>query len=807
MATIVSGTIMSDTSWSGEILVQGGLYVPKGVTLTIEPGTVVRFTAIQSYVDTQIGIEVDGRLVADGTADSRIWFTSASSTPRNGDWGMVRLNGNTNSSIKYAIVEFAQQGINIFNSDLLIENSVIRWHNWEGIYIEGSSTPTVSGNFIYQNGYNGIAMEQFNTAVLENNIVENNGSHGIHIDASTATLTNNIFSGNGFSGISLDNDSTLVATNNSSINNNDKGLAVGEGNFSITLSGNRLTPNIEASDLSAGQVSQNGAANGPLDLAAVRGLDLKPYDLGYMPSDQELDTYQYVFPDDASRLITEKLGAGLGLTWSVALDGDTVWTSDLSGQISQIDIATGTILKSLTAPSVQPWGMVHDGSGLWITDFAEKRTYKIDTNTGAELTSFNNPTQEVGAKGVTWDGTHLYLMGWGDDTIYQVTTDGALVREIKLKGDGGGGITWTGDGFWVSAQKKIIKYDMDGNQISEIFGGSEVSWDLAWNASDNLLWATQRTNENWFEDARIFGLSIIETQNGTASADTLSGTKNLDTLNGNDGDDRLIGNGGNDTINGGAGADTSIYSGARSSYSIKISTSSVEVTDRRSGGDGVDSLTNIEQLDFSGTSDVSLSVLTGVANNSVASLTTFIEMYIAYFNRAPDAEGLFYWGTRLSEGMSLPDIAASFFVQGETKALYPDPSDTTGFVNAVYNNFLGRTPDADGFNYWVGELDSGNVTRSVFMLAIINGAKAASGSADDVAYITAKGQLGSYFSVIKGMSNVDNAKTAMALYDRTDAGLTAAKNAIDGYYASAQDANNGEFLISLVGVLDDPFMA
>mgnify|MGYP000486468995 FL=1 len=55
------------------------------------------------------------------------------------------------------------------------------------------------------------------------------------------------------------------------------------------------------------------------------------------------------------------------------------------------------------------------------------------------------------------------------------------------------------------------------------------------------------------------------------------------------------------------------------------------------------------------------------------------------------------------------------------------------------------------------------------------------------------------------MSEVSNAKAAMALYDGSDAGLAAAKNAVDGYYASALNANNGEFLINLVGVMDDPF--
>ena len=102
-------------------------------------------------------------------------------------------------------------------------------------------------------------------------------------------------------------------------------------------------------------------------------------------------------------------------------------------------------------------------------------------------------------------------------------------------------------------------------------------------------------------------------------------------------------------------------------------------------------------------------------NVSSTDLLAFIEMYIAYFNRAPDAEGLFYWGTRLSEGMGKEQIAKSFYVQPETQALYTNPDDTEGFVTAVYNNFLGRAPDAEGFAYWVSELNSGSVSKPIFL--------------------------------------------------------------------------------------------
>ncbi|MCZ4273485.1 DUF4214 domain-containing protein [Maritalea porphyrae] len=287
---------------------------------------------------------------------------------------------------------------------------------------------------------------------------------------------------------------------------------------------------------------------------------------------------------------------------------------------------------------------------------------------------------------------------------------------------------------------------------------------------------------------------------------TINGNASSEVLLGGEGNDTITGAGGNDTINGGAGVDTAKYAGAATQFSLTITKGAATTVQDRKGTEGVDSLTGIENIDFlTGTKDVNLDALDGVVNVSAADLTVFIEMYIAYFNRAPDAEGLFYWGTRLSEGMQLSQIAKSFFVQPETVALYPDPNDTTGFVTAVYNNFLGRAPDTSGFNYWVSELNSGSVSRDVFMLAIINGAKAATGNPNDVDYITGKAKIGTYFSVIKGMGDKGNAKSAMALYDGSDAGLAAAKNAVDAQYTAALDPNSGELLINLVGVMDDPF--
>jgi hypothetical protein len=75
----------------------------------------------------------------------------------------------------------------------------------------------------------------------------------------------------------------------------------------------------------------------------------------------------------------------------------------------------------------------------------------------------------------------------------------------------------------------------------------------------------------------------------------------------------------------------------------------------------------------------------------------------------------------------------------------------------------------------------------------------------DQAYLENKIDFGAYFAVHKGMSDVSNAVSAMALFDGTDTSITAAVSAIDGNYANALDPVDGEFLMPIIGVLDDPF--
>ncbi|WP_165375336.1 DUF4214 domain-containing protein [Roseovarius nitratireducens] len=296
---------------------------------------------------------------------------------------------------------------------------------------------------------------------------------------------------------------------------------------------------------------------------------------------------------------------------------------------------------------------------------------------------------------------------------------------------------------------------------------------------------------------------LVDDADGANNDMTILGKGGDDTLVGRAGDDILDGGKGDDILRGGEGNDVAKYSGSRDSYTVTLSDVGVSISDRRSDGDGTDTLIDIETLGFSDT-DWNLESVSDVIDLSAESLASFMEMYIAYFDRAADSEGLLFWGSAFANGTTLEEMATLFIDQDETLAAYPTGTSNEAFANTVYGNVLGRTPDAAGLDFWVGQLDSGSVSRDQFILDVLRGVE---DGTPDRSYLDDKIDLATYFSAIKGMSDVDNARAVMdAFGDQAGADLTAGKTVVDNAYSAALDPDNGEFLLNLVGVIDDPFV-
>jgi hypothetical protein len=102
-----------------------------------------------------------------------------------------------------------------------------------------------------------------------------------------------------------------------------------------------------------------------------------------------------------------------------------------------------------------------------------------------------------------------------------------------------------------------------------------------------------------------------------------------------------------------------------------------------------------------------------LSSSSVGKVASVVRLYQAYYRRPPDGGGFRYWRDQVRRGVSIDKISQSFATAPEFKDLYGSVSDDR-FVVLVYQNVLGRDPDASGRSYWVSQLRKG-VSRGKVM--------------------------------------------------------------------------------------------
>ena len=123
------------------------------------------------------------------------------------------------------------------------------------------------------------------------------------------------------------------------------------------------------------------------------------------------------------------------------------------------------------------------------------------------------------------------------------------------------------------------------------------------------------------------------------------------------------------------------------------------------------------------------------------------EIYVATFGRAPAYAGLTYWANAVDTGdFTIEQVAQSFFDQPETQEKFPEGSSNSEFITTIFYNVLNRAPAASGLAYWVDAIDSGAMRRDQAIMAIINGAKSATGDSDDAAMLAKKTAIGVLFA-------------------------------------------------------------
>lgn len=132
----VSGSISANTTWTkanSPYIVNGNLSVDSAVTLTIEPGVVVK-------VDSGCYFRVDGKLVAIGTIADTIKFTSNKSLPAIKSWPGIAFSAkgkNDTSTFNYCLFEYGDTTVLNMGSYVKANYSVFRNSNI-GIMVNGA---------------------------------------------------------------------------------------------------------------------------------------------------------------------------------------------------------------------------------------------------------------------------------------------------------------------------------------------------------------------------------------------------------------------------------------------------------------------------------------------------------------------------------------------------------------------------------------------------------------------------------------------------------------------------------------------
>ena len=307
--TEVGGPIISDTTWTlanSPYIVVESIDVWEGVTLAIEPGVTVKF-------DSGKKLQVNGELIAQGTAGNLVTFTSNQPDPAPGDWGNIEFTstaitttmgteGNyvSGSILQYCVVEYAGYGASsaIETHSLLIDHCTVRDNDARAIYatystvsgntVNGNQTgggsytgggggiyatyTTVSGNTVSGNSAGGGGgIYATHSIVSGNTLSGNSASDGGGISASSSTVISNTISGNWgqYGGGILAADST-VGGNTVSDNSGQHGGGINAS--STTVTGNTISGNSASgggggihawsSTVNDNTVSGNSASNG-----------------------------------------------------------------------------------------------------------------------------------------------------------------------------------------------------------------------------------------------------------------------------------------------------------------------------------------------------------------------------------------------------------------------------------------------------------------------------------------------------------------------------------------------------------------
>lgn len=177
--TMAAGTISSNTTWQYDVRVLDNVIVASGVTLTIMPGTKIKFEQGKSLTIN------GGKLIAKGAPSQRIIFTSSNPSPSPGAWTGIWLNGGGPDTLEYCDIKYASSPLVFINTaaNSYMEGDTVSYSSGYGISVSNTST-SFSTLKMYQCGVKNNLNEGIQVSNARVNItttrIENNGAANVN---------------------------------------------------------------------------------------------------------------------------------------------------------------------------------------------------------------------------------------------------------------------------------------------------------------------------------------------------------------------------------------------------------------------------------------------------------------------------------------------------------------------------------------------------------------------------------------------------------------------------------------------------
>ncbi|AKT39086.1 DUF4215 domain-containing protein [Chondromyces crocatus] len=517
-------------------LVTGDLTVPIGVTLTLQPGTTLRFDtsdAMRSGLDTgRNELTVRGTLRAAGTPALPVTLDATASSA--GSWWGIWLAASSNgSSFANAVITRATYGVYLESGEQNFDGLTAHGNTY-GVYFAGSASGSVTNSVLRNNSNTGVyvytSSGSSNAVTVDRSTLYANSSYGVYARTSsgvglTINVTNSIVTANsvGINRYTVSGNAAVNVTHSNVWGNSSSDYS-GAGGGTGSLSANPLYVSAPS--------NLRITANSPARFAASNGGDIGalPYTgdptvglLGVLWSDVTLG------PSGSPHLVTGDLTVAPGVTFTLQpgttlrFDTSDAMRSGLDTGRNELTVrgtlrAAGTptlpVTLDATASSAGSWW------GIWLaassngSSFANavitRATYGVYLESGEQ--NFDGLTAHGNTYGVYFAGsasgsvTNSVLRNNSNTGVYVYTSSGSsnavTVDRSTLYANSSYGVyarTSSGVGLTINVTNSIVtansvginRYTVSGNAAvnvthSNVWGNSSSDYSGAGGGTGSL---------------------------------------------------------------------------------------------------------------------------------------------------------------------------------------------------------------------------------------------------------------------------------------------------------------------------------